>query len=59
MSSLTVSTEPSPQYLPRGADSQDSLNVAVARAQIINIQRDHRICRRVGDDNIPSTPTLS
>jgi hypothetical protein len=36
------SVQPSPQYLPRGADSQDSPNVAVARAQIINIQRDHR-----------------
>ena len=53
------SRQTSPQYLPHSANSQDSPNVAAARAQIINIQQDHHIRQRADDENIPSTPTLS
>jgi hypothetical protein len=47
------------QFFRRGQNPEDSPSTAAARRQRIQIQRDHRVRRRAGEEDVSQTPPLA
>jgi hypothetical protein len=47
------------QFFRRGHNPEDSPSTVAARRQRVQIQRDHRVRRRAGDEDVSQTPPLA
>jgi len=47
------------QFFRRGQNLEDSPSTAAARRQRVQIQRDHRVRRRAGEEDVSQTPPLA